>query len=64
MECEYAGSDVEVPHGARTGEIASVPMKEISELVGICPVTGNFYTEHFLPDQKEGADEYDVSGSS
>jgi len=45
-----------------TGKVVSVPVKEVSELVGICPTTGNLYTEHRYPKDELGVDEYDSAG--
>ena len=46
-----------------TNGLVSVPMRATSELVGICPATGNFYTEHRLPNDELGADEYSATGT-
>jgi hypothetical protein len=45
-----------------TGTTEKVEVRETSELLAVCPSTGNFYTEHHLPDGKLAADEYDPSG--
>jgi hypothetical protein len=45
-----------------TGAMAKVPVREISERVGICAQTGNFYTEHHFQNDELGADEYDGNG--
>jgi len=45
-----------------TGMSTMVNVREPSELLGVCPVTGNFYTEHRFANDELGVDEYDDSG--
>ena len=45
-----------------TGAIVTTPVREISELVGICPATGNFYTEHRFSSDELADDEYESNG--
>jgi hypothetical protein len=45
-----------------TGTAETVSVKEPSELLGVCPATGNFYTERHLPNDELAADEYDAQG--
>jgi hypothetical protein len=47
---------------ATAGKFTSVAVKEVSELVEVCPATGNFYTEHHYPNDELGVDQYDSAG--
>jgi len=45
-----------------TGAVTKTAVQQTSELIGICPANGNFYTEHRSIKDELGADEYDGSG--
>jgi hypothetical protein len=44
------------------GAVVTVKVPQVSELIGLCPATGNFYTEHRFSADELGADEYDGNG--
>ena len=44
------------------GTTTTVHVQQTSELLGVCPATGNFYTEHRFANGELGVDEYDGNG--
>jgi len=46
-----------------TGDAVKFQVREPSELLGVCPATGHIYTQHPLPNDDAGADEYDSEGN-